>query len=225
MSEFTDIHAQGGATGLETAKREIAPLPVESGRPRVQRLVEELAPVHLELEPPKRSTWTLDIGGLVDFPIELSLSELRELGAVAHQSDFHCVWGWSRPRVNWMGVPAGRVLDAVRPRAEATHVRFSAADSPYASCVPIEHARDGLFAFELEGEPLPPMNGGPLRWVQPHYLWGYKGVKWVCGVELTDAMDPGPWETKVGDLRGEVPQGIVDRFAALDQVDEQEARA
>ncbi|MBI5310065.1 MAG: molybdopterin-dependent oxidoreductase [Actinobacteria bacterium] len=227
MNDLAENQVPVSAAEFRAMKREMerdpAPLPVENGRPRVHRLVEDLPPVHLELEPPVRETWTLSIGGLAERPIELTLDELRELGVVPYQSDFHCVWGWSRPRVTWAGVPAGRVLDAVLPSPAATHVRFGATDSPYASCVPIEQARDGLFALELDGEPLSPISGGPLRWLQPHYLWGYKGVKWVGSVELTDRLNAGPWETKVGDVDGEVPQGIVDRFAELNELAKDEA--
>jgi DMSO/TMAO reductase YedYZ molybdopterin-dependent catalytic subunit len=194
-----------------------APLPLENGKPRVQRLVERIAPVHLELEPPVRDPWMLEIGGLVGEGLELSLDRLREFGAGPVQSDFHCVWGWSRPKVNWVGVQASKVFDAADVSGEATHVRFAAADSPYASCVPLDQARDGWFALELEGEPLPAIHGGPLRWLQPPYLWGYKGVKWVCSATVLDRMDAGPWETKVGDVDGAVPQGLIDRFHLLEE--------
>lgn len=193
-----------------------SPLTVENGKPRVQRLVDELAPVHLELEPPVRDPWTVAVDGLVAQPAELTIDALRELGTSAVTRDFHCVWGWSRPRAGWCGVPSSLVLDAAGIAEGATHVRFAAADSPYAACVTIEQARDGLFAFELDGGPLPPLNGGPLRWLQPEYLWGYKGVKWVASMTLIDHMDAGPWETKVGDVDGLVPDGLIDRFAALE---------
>ncbi|MFY9488468.1 MAG: molybdopterin-dependent oxidoreductase [Solirubrobacterales bacterium] len=205
---------------MPTDDKRRAPLPVENNRARVQRLVDELAPVHLELEPPVREHWTVNVGGLVARPLELSLADLHELGAAAVVADFHCVWGWSRPRVNWTGVPTGVVLEAAGAQPDATHVKFFAADSPYASCVPIEQARDGMLATALEGETLPAIHGGPVRWLQPHYLWGYKGVKWLASIELTDQMDAGPWETKVGDIHGEVPPGIVDRFAELEVTDE-----
>lgn len=194
-----------------------APLPLENGRPRVQRLVEGIAPVHLELEPPVRENWTVAVTGLVVNELDLTIDALRDLGATSISSDFHCVWGWSRPKVNWVGVSAGLVFDLASVQQGATHVRFAAADSPYASCVPIEQARDGWFALELEGETLPPIHGGPVRWLQPPYLWGYKGVKWVCGATVLDHMDAGPWETKVGDIDGAVPQGLIDRFHLLEE--------
>ena len=122
---------------------------------------------------------------------------------------------------------AGQVLRNVQQKeltqllgtVGATHVRFAAADSPYASCVPLHQARDGWFALELEGESLPAMHGGPVRWLQPAYLWGYKGVKWVCSMTVLDRLDAGPWETKVGDVAGSVPEGLLDRFEDLEEAD------
>lgn len=194
-----------------------APLPVENGRPRVQRIVDELPPLHIEVTPPRRSPWSLAIDGLVEWEIELTLDGLRSMGTIVRVEDFHCVWGWSRPGVRWTGVPTSKLLDAAEVDPRATHVRFEAHGSPYASCVPIEQARDGLLAIGLELKPLTAEHGGPLRWLQPDYLWGYKGVKWLGRIELIDSVKAGPWETAVGDIEGRVPDGLIDRFGGLRQ--------
>lgn len=205
---------------LTTAARSLPPnerkaLPIENGRPRVQRLVERLEPVHLEIAPPENGNWTLAVEGLVERRLSLSIAELRELGEIAHVADFHCVWGWSRPHVGWTGVRTSALLDAAGATPGATHVRFEAAGGTYAACVPIEQAREGFLALGLDDGPLPAINGGPLRWVQPHHLWGYKGVKWLTGVTALDHLEAGPWETCVGDVPGEVPPALIDRFRML----------
>lgn len=193
------------------------PLPMESGRPRVQRLVSELFPVHIELDPPECPEWTVRVNGLVDEETEFTLDELLALGVEEFVADFHCVWGWSKPRMRWAGVPTGRVLDAVGLDPASTHVRFQSLDSPYAACVTLQQARDGIFATEMDGRPLQPIHGGPLRWLQPPYLWGYKGVKWVSGLTVLDELVAGPWEQKVGDVPGIVPPGIVALFDELEE--------
>src|SRR5438552_990693 len=88
-----------------------AGLPLEAGKPRVQRLVADLRPVHLEAEIPMRERWTLSIEGLVERPAELDLAGLGELGTVERAIDFHCVWGWSRSGTRWGGVPVDAVLE------------------------------------------------------------------------------------------------------------------
>jgi DMSO/TMAO reductase YedYZ molybdopterin-dependent catalytic subunit len=187
-------------------------LPLEAGRPRVQRLVDELRPVHLEAEVPVRDAWTLSIDGLVDYVVELDLEGLRMLGLEERTVDFHCVWGWSRRGTRWRGVPLDAVLDLAAPRSDARYVTFAAHDSPYASCIPFEDARQGLLALEVAGEPLPPLHGGPLRYVPPAHLWGYKGVKWLGSIVLRRELVPGFWEEKVGDVEGRIPEAILELF-------------
>ncbi|MBI4898432.1 MAG: molybdopterin-dependent oxidoreductase [Actinobacteria bacterium] len=198
-----------------SASKDLAPLPLENGRPRVQRLVERLTPLHVELAPPVRDPWKIAVGGLVEYEVEMTVTDLRALGARRFSADFHCVWGWSRPAVPWAGVPTAVLLEAANPSARATHVRFSTADGAYAACVTLDQALDGIFAVELDGVELPAEHGGPVRWLQPDYLWGYKGVKWVASIELLDTMRPGEWEERVGDVEGFVPEGIIQRFGDL----------
>lgn len=200
-------------------RKQLRDLPLEAGRARVQRLVDELPALHIETAPPECERWTLTVDGLVEQPCELTLAQLQALETVNFVSDFHCVWGWSKPRINWTGTPTGALLDMAGAHQTATHVRFGALDSPYVACVPLAQARDGLLAFGLEGEGLDALHGGPLRWLQPHYLWGYKGVKWLSRITLLDHDDPGPWEEMVGDTEGIVPAGILDRFAKLETIE------
>ena len=180
---------------------------------RVQRLVDDLPPVHLEAEVPEADpAWTLRVDGLVRRPVTLSLEGLRAMGEEERTIDFHCVWGWSRRACRWTGVGVARVLDlaGVDPRAGVVTVRCR--EEPYAACVRLEDVRDGMIAWALDGEPLPPANGGPLRFVQPARLWGYKGVKWVGRLSVEERFVPGFWESKVGDPEGRVPSEVLAPF-------------
>ena len=188
------------------------PLPLEAGKPRVQRLVDELAPVHLEAEVPASDNWTVTVNGRVERPLTLDLEALRALGEVEQTIDFHCVWGWSRPDTRWGGVTLDALLAGAGVEPDASYVTFTAHESPYATCIPIADARQGIVALELEGERLPPIHGGPVRYVPPEHLWGYKGVKWLGRVTLVDKLEPGFWEEKVGDVPGRVPEGILALF-------------
>lgn len=194
------------------ASRQNPKLPLEAGRPRVQRLVDELKPVHLELAPPLAADWQLEVDGEVVHECTITLSDIARLGVVEREIDFHCVWGWSRPRTRWSGVPVSAVLDLVSPTQDARYAMLRALDSPYASCVPLADLLAGFLATGLDGQPLPALNGGPLRWVPPHYLYGYKGVKWVTSITLQRDFTPGFWEEAVGDVNGYVPDGILAMF-------------
>ena len=52
-----------------------------------------------------------------------------------------------------------------------------------------------MLADSLSGAPLPPKHGGPLRLVVPKQL-GYKSVKWVERIELSDKIKTGYWEAQ-----------------------------
>lgn len=185
--------------------------------PRVQRLVERLPVVHLEAEVPAPDPgWTVTIDGLVATPLTLTLTDLKDLGADDWVRDFHCVWGWSRQACRWTGIPVARLLDLVRLDPAAQVVDVACKIPPYLSCVRVTDARSALLAWALDGAPIPPDNGGPLRFVQPPWLWGYKGVKWVGRLTITDTFVPGFWEGLVGNPEGRVPEDILAPFAVED---------
>ena len=73
-------------------------------------------------------------------------------------------------------------------------IQFS--DGGYTTNVPLEDVMGGKawVAFGYGGEPLPPQHGGPARVLVPHlYFW--KSAKWVRGLRLQAADEPGFWET------------------------------
>lgn len=198
---------------MSTTSRTSA-LPQEAGKPRVQRLVDGLRPVHLEREIPARTAWDLTVEGLVAHPLRLSLAELAALPVSEREIDFHCVWGWSRPGCRWEGVSGATLLERCQPLPTAACAVFTAADGPYSSCVRLDDVADGIVAWKLDGEAIRPEHGGPLRFVPPGRLWGYKGVKWLGRISFVDSFEPGFWEQKVGDVEGRVPDAILALFGA-----------
>jgi DMSO/TMAO reductase YedYZ molybdopterin-dependent catalytic subunit len=50
-------------------------------------------------------------------------------------------------------------------------------------------------AYRLDGEELPPQNGGPLRIVVPH-KYAYKSAKWVRKIKFTEVQELGYWEAR-----------------------------
>ncbi|HWC39517.1 MAG TPA: molybdopterin-dependent oxidoreductase [Acidimicrobiales bacterium] len=173
---------------------------------RVQRVPETWPVVHLEADPPRWSCLT--VGGLVRSSGRFDLAALRELGPVRLNLAVHCVWGWSRPRVTWDGVPLGRLLETAGVDPTATHAVIEAASDTYSSCLPLEDAVRGMLAWARDGEILSDEGGGPLRYVGPPTYWGYKGVKWASQVRLTDRFTAGFWESKVADPFGRIPEEI-----------------
>ena len=139
--------------------------------------------------------WRLKIDGLVERPLELSYAELRALPRAEQVSTFHCVSGWTVENVHWAGVRFHDLLAAARPRREAKALRFVSAELPYTDSLTLRQAylRDAMLAYEMDGRPLAREHGAPVRVVIPE-MYGYKNVKWVERIELTDESVDGFWE-------------------------------
>jgi len=148
------------------------------------------------------ATWRLRIDGLVREPVELTAAELRGLPRADQVSDFHCVTGWSVYDVRWGGVRFDTLLEAaggVRPGARAIDV--VSAEEPYVDTLTLEQLRvpDAMLAYDMDGAPLTREHGAPVRVVMPR-MYGYKGVKWVARLHVTDRVEPGYWEQRGYDV-------------------------
>ncbi len=142
------------------------------------------------------SAWTVEVDGLVDTPLTVDYATWQTLARTDETVDFHCVEGWSVANVRWGGVAPSVLLDEAGARPEAKYVVVHAESGEYLSTLPMELMRDPqtLLADTLAGEPLPHDHGGPLRLVVPVQL-GYKNVKWVSRLEVTDKPRAGYWES------------------------------
>lgn len=171
---------------------------------RVQRVPERWPVVHLEPEVPEWEHFLVE--GHVAHPRRLRLDDLARLGTEERVIDFHCVWGWSRPRECWTGVGLDVVLELAG--ATGSHVTVHSASDRYSTCLPIDDARRGFLAWARDGDTLRALEGGPLRFVPPPELWGYKGVKWADRVHVGDRFAPGFWESRIGDPVGRIPTEV-----------------
>lgn len=145
---------------------------------------------HLHQPPPAVPTDpTIDVTGAVREPLGITLSELDGLPSVERMADFHCVAGWSATGLRWEGVAFAtfyRLLIEPRlsPGATVTHVGFRGWDG-YRSVVLLEDAlaEDVLVATRLDGRPLSPAHGAPVRLVSPSQ-YGFVSTKHLRTVEV-----------------------------------------
>jgi DMSO/TMAO reductase YedYZ molybdopterin-dependent catalytic subunit len=143
------------------------------------------------------ATWRLQIDGLVDKPVTLDYEQLRALPRAEQVSDFHCVTGWSVKHVRWAGVRFRDLLHPAGPQPQATALTFTSAEKPYVDTLELKQAllADAMLAYEMDGKPLPRDHGAPVRVVIPE-MYGYKNVKWVERITVTDHPEPGYWEQR-----------------------------
>jgi DMSO/TMAO reductase YedYZ molybdopterin-dependent catalytic subunit len=141
--------------------------------------------------------WTLKVDGLVGNPLKLDAAAWKALPRSDVTADFHCVEGWSVSDVKWGGVTPAAILQRAQARPEGAYVVFHAYTGEYVDTLPIALAMDPqtILADMMDGVPLPAEHGGPLRLVVPEQ-YGYKSVKWVTRVEVTDKPVPGYWEQR-----------------------------
>jgi DMSO/TMAO reductase YedYZ molybdopterin-dependent catalytic subunit len=140
------------------------------------------------------ATWTLDVTGEVEQPLNLSFEELRQLPATEVTTDIHCVTRWSRFDAHFKGVHWREIAKLSGPKSSA---RFAIAHSEhgYTANVPLEALEDehALVVYEADGAPLTQEHGWPVRlFIPTKYFW--KSAKWLRGVELSSVDKPGFWE-------------------------------
>ncbi|MBB3225769.1 DMSO/TMAO reductase YedYZ molybdopterin-dependent catalytic subunit [Luteibacter sp. Sphag1AF] len=145
--------------------------------------------------------YRLAIGGMVERPALLSISDLRALGMRTQITRHDCVEGWSAIG-KWTGTPLRQVMDFVRPHMRARYVVFHCYDeyeegTPYYESIDLAEARhpQTLLAYMLNGHDLPVQNGAPLRLRVERQL-GYKHAKYIRSLQFTDSF------ASIGDGKG-----------------------
>jgi DMSO/TMAO reductase YedYZ molybdopterin-dependent catalytic subunit len=148
--------------------------------------------------------YRLNVSGLVDTPVTFTLDELRGMPPTRMTKDFQCVTGWRVHDVKWTGVRLADLLDRAGAAEGAWGVRFRSFDGVYTETLTMDQARrdDVIVAYEMEGKPVSSAHGGPARlYVAPMY--GYKSIKWLNRIEVTDDEQPeGYWEVRGYDVDG-----------------------
>jgi DMSO/TMAO reductase YedYZ molybdopterin-dependent catalytic subunit len=156
-------------------------------------------------------TFRLEVGGHVRKPLRLSLQDLQsKFEPVSLVALCQCAGNFRsffEPKVpggqwangamgnaRWKGARLKDVLDAAEVLPETIQVGFHGLDVPplektprFEKSLQIDHARDGevMIAYEMNGEPLPMLNGFPIRLVVP----GWYSTYWVKALSSITALD------------------------------------
>lgn len=149
--------------------------------------------VHWDIPPADPENWRLSINGAVTRPLELTLAGLRARPAQTMPVTLECAGngrGWLKPRpvslpwlgeaigtAEWTGASLASLLEEADVHAEAVDVVFRGSDrgiqggedQTYARSLPIAEAMRSeiIVAYEMNGVPVPPQHGFPIRLVVP----------------------------------------------------------
>lgn len=139
--------------------------------------------------PPVPEHPSIEVTGVLRAPVTLDLADLRALPQVERVEDFHCVAGWTATDLRWSGVRFADVYrahlaDRLDPTVPVSHLVFRGLDG-YEAIVEVADALvdDVLIATGLDGEPLSPSHGAPMRLVSPRQ-YGFVNIKHLCAIEV-----------------------------------------
>jgi DMSO/TMAO reductase YedYZ molybdopterin-dependent catalytic subunit len=171
-------------------------------RARDRLLVKHYGPVPKVAE---RDSWTMVFGGATTSGEghRLTVGELDELPQSRVTAALHCASKWSVLDNVWDGVLAGELLKAFPPAAGINDI-IVYGQYGYSATLTVSDlaASHSLLATGLNGEPLAPEHGFPVRLIVPH-RYSYKGPKWFRGWEYLDAPRRGFWEERGYHLRAD----------------------
>lgn len=140
------------------------------------------------------ATYRLEVVGMVQRPLSLSVAQLYRFRQVSQITRHDCVEGWSVIG-KWGGVRLGDVLDAARPRVGAAFVVFHCMDRddsgvPYYESLDFAQSQhpQTILALRLNDRSIDPDHGAPVRLRIPTQL-GYKSAKWVKRIEIVRSFE------------------------------------
>ncbi|MEW9799540.1 protein-methionine-sulfoxide reductase catalytic subunit MsrP [Alteromonas sp. CYL-A6] len=156
--------------------------------------------------------WTLTIDGLVNKPFTLDYDDLISRFPLEERIyRLRCVEAWSMV-IPWVGFELGQLIRQADPTSAAKYVAFETlhdpenmrgqrnrfvgggVDYPYVEGLRLDEAMHPLtlMSVGLYGKTLPPQNGAPVRLVVP-WKYGFKSIKSIVRIRLTDKQPPTTW--------------------------------
>jgi len=167
--------------------------------------------IHYDIPAVDAGSWALTVGGRLANPLRLTLADLGERPVVELKATMECAGNGrarldprpvSQPWLNeavstarWRGVSVAALLAEASPLDDAAEVVFTGLDrgvekeleQQFQRSLPLGDALGGeaVLAYEMNGAPLPPQHGFPLRLVVPGW-YGMTNVKWLESIEVTD---------------------------------------
>jgi sulfane dehydrogenase subunit SoxC len=202
-----------GHEGITPAELRLAArnhgLPLEALRDAITPAGLHYLLIHYDIPAVDPESFRLEITGAVERPSTLSLDDLRRRERLDEPITFECAGNgralleprpvsqpWLTEAVGtaeWGGTRLAPLLEEAGVKQSAVELLFSALDrgieggeaQTYERALPIPEARDALLAYDMNGAPLPPQHGFPLRLVVPGW-YGMQNVKWLTRITVLE---------------------------------------
>jgi methionine sulfoxide reductase catalytic subunit len=166
---------------------------------------ESVASVAKDFQP---KPWQVQVNGMVHRPRVFDIDDIYKIARPEERIyRMRCVEAWSMV-IPWVGIPLKAIIDAVMPMSSVKYVGFETLNDPtrfpgqktdvltwpYVEGLRLDEAMHPLtiLAVGLYGRYLPPQNGAPLRLIVP-WKYGFKGIKSIVRITLTDMEPPATW--------------------------------
>ncbi len=142
------------------------------------------------------NSYQLEVTGLVVNPKNYTYDQVKDFQSYQKVVKLDCVEGWS-VNILWQGVLVKDILSSVQPLPQANTVIFYAVDG-YSTSFPLEYLQSNqiIMAYKMNNATLPPERGFPFQLVAES-KWGYKWIKWINKIEVSDNSNyTGYWESR-----------------------------
>jgi DMSO/TMAO reductase YedYZ molybdopterin-dependent catalytic subunit len=147
------------------------------------------------------NSWRLNVRGLIrNGPLQFTYDELKAMPSTSEYATLECISdkidGDLISTAYWKGVSLKSILDRAQVLPEAIYIVFRCSDG-YDVGIPLDRGlMDGtILAYEMNGVPLPPEHGFPLRAIVPG-LYGMMNAKWITDIEMVDRVYEGFWQRR-----------------------------
>jgi DMSO/TMAO reductase YedYZ molybdopterin-dependent catalytic subunit len=139
------------------------------------------------------AAWRLEVGGMVQKPLSLTLDDLMKLERKTQRVNHYCVEGWTAV-AEFTGVPLSSLAKLAQADPKAGFVDFQSFDNNYHESWDVESAMhpQTLVVYAKDGAVLPPAYGAPARVHSPVKL-GYKNTKYLTKIVFMPAANGGYW--------------------------------
>jgi DMSO/TMAO reductase YedYZ molybdopterin-dependent catalytic subunit len=163
-------------------------------------------PMHVDI-----NNYQLTIFGLVQNPQKLSYEDVISRNTLYKKVvTLNCVEGWSLD-ILWEGPLVKDLIQQAGPLENAKVVIFYAYDG-YSTSLPLDYVmnNDIIMAYKMNDITIPPERGFPFQLVAES-RWGYKWIKWITEIQLSDDVNyRGYWESRGYSNEGDLNKSFSD---------------